>query len=80
MHVEGNADCSMRHCECWSVATGREDSNADSQGRAVLGKKKFSPAPKIPQTKYIIWKTADASRPVKNKGSAFLAGTKYVAD
>lgn len=74
MHVEGNADCSMRRCEFWSVATGREDSNAESQGRAMLDKTEelFSPATKISQTKYIILKTADALGLFKIKGLPFL--------
>lgn len=70
--IEGNTDYSMRH-EFWSVTTGGEDSNAESQDRAVLGETEelFFPAPKIPQDKSIMWKTGDILGFFKVKGLPF---------
>lgn len=54
------------HIAPWNTVTSGQQgqagkSNARSQGRALLGKteKLFFPVTRIPQTKYIIWKTAD---------------------
>lgn len=72
------------HIAPWNTVTSGQQgqagkSNAESQGKALLGKTEelFFPETRIPQTKYIIWKTADTLDLVKLKDLPFLVLRMY---
>lgn len=72
------------HIAPWNTVTyGQQGqagkSNAESQGRALLGKTEelFFPETGIPQTKYTIWKTADTLGLFKLKDLPFLVLRMY---